>query len=76
MDRVEVMALVNAERTRQDELFPDRTQYATLAPHVLVIEEKVAKLRAAWYRDGDTKTELVHLAAIAVRALEETKDYL
>ena len=76
MQRSDVYALVNEERISQDAGYPDRTQYKILPPHVLLLEEKVAKLRGAWYRDGDTKKQLVELAAIAIRALEETEEYL
>lgn len=77
MTREQAFALVNDERTRQDAGYPDRSQYERLAPHIVLLDVKVDKLKkAAWYKDEDTKAQLVQLAALAIRALEETKEYL
>ena len=80
MKRAEIFAVIESERVTQDAKWPrdttvnpNRAQYKYYAPHLLVLEEKMARLRALWY-DSDRellRAELVKIAAIAVRALEE-----
>lgn len=79
MTRGEVYRLIDEERDRQNQQRPRNEndpfakQYNLWAPHLLVLEEKVAGLRALWY--GSYREQLVlevtKIAATAVRALEE-----
>ena len=81
MTRLEAYASIDAERTQQDAKWrkgekerPVESQYRFSAPHVLLLEEQVAKLRSNWYGAADEvslRQRLVAVAAIAVRALEE-----
>lgn len=73
----QAIALILAERTEQDKLWrtgrPSEAQYKFAAPHLLLLEEKLAQARAAWYRSSKEvlETELIKVAALALRALEE-----
>jgi hypothetical protein len=76
--RIDVYTAVDAERIAQDEKWRDgrpvEHQYRYSAPHVLLLEEQVAKLRSNWYGvkdESSLRDRLVKIAAIAVRALEE-----
>jgi hypothetical protein len=80
MNRPEIYLAIDDERRRQDgqwprdvSVNPNRAQYQFYAPHILVLEEKLARLRATWYGSDKEllRAELVKIAAIAVRALEE-----
>jgi len=77
MERNDAVNKIFEERTRQDERFPRderrKKMYATIPPHILVLEERLAALRTSWYsgkRDA-CLTGLVEMGAIALRALEE-----
>lgn len=54
---------------------PLQPQYQFNAPHILLLEEKVAKMRTLWYASskGALVAEWVKVAAIAIRALEEVR---
>lgn len=79
MKREDIYKLIESERENQNKLWPrgeenpNQKQYKFYAPHILVLEEKLARLRAMWY--GSEKealqAEFVKMATIAVRALEE-----
>lgn len=73
MDRSVAYELIGAERRRQDEKWSDRSQYKRAAPHILILETKISRLRAMWYesKSEDLQAEFVKIAAIAIRALEE-----
>jgi len=82
MNRPEIYELIESERAAQDQLWPrdvtvnpNRAQYQFYAPHILVLEEKLARLRAIWYSSDkeQLQKEFVKMATIAVRALEEVK---
>ena len=77
MDRNDAVNKIFEERNRQDERFPRderrKKMYATIPPHVLILEERAALLRKDWYsgkRDECLKG-FVEMGAIALRALEE-----
>lgn len=77
MKRSVVYSLINEERKAQDEIWrrgrANEEQYKFAAPHVLLLEENVDKLRKLWYvsKKEDMVDRMVKIAAIAVRALEE-----
>lgn len=79
MDRVKIYNLIEEERARQDEKWPrgpdepHREQYHFSAPHLLLLEEKTARMRSMWYdaKKEELQAEWVKIAAIAVRAIEE-----
>lgn len=78
MTREEAYRLVDAERDKQDTLWPRDEhptvgQYKWCGSHLLVLEEKVARLRSLWYESEreQLQKEFAKAAAIAVRALEE-----
>ena len=78
MTRTDVYRQIDLERTSQDTQWRDgrpvEGQYQYAAPHVLLLEEQVAKLRANWYGAKDESSlmdRLIKIAAIAVRAIEE-----
>lgn len=73
MKREEIYAAIDRERASQDANWADRSQYARSAPHILVLDGQLAKLKAEWYASNrDALLErFVKMAAIAVRALEE-----
>ena len=70
MNRVDIFALIDACAAN-----PQRAQYQFYAPHILVLEETLARLRGICYGANREKLrdELVKIAAIAVRALEEVE---
>jgi hypothetical protein len=73
MNREEIYALIDKERAEQDKVWSNREQYSRSAPHILVLDGQLTKLKAEWYaaeKDAVT-SRLVKMAAIAVRALEE-----
>jgi len=73
MTRTEIYALIERERLTQDAVWSDRSQYTRAAPHILVLDGQLTKLKSDWY--GAAKAVLlerfVKMATIAVRALEE-----
>lgn len=80
--RINALKEIFAERESQDKAWRDsafpimNAQYEYAAPHVLVLEECVAKLRAIWYGkkdEGTLRERFVKVAAVALRALEEIK---
>jgi hypothetical protein len=79
MNRQDIYRFIDEERERQDRQWrtgrPSEYQYQFAAPHVLLLEEKVAGLRSIWYRSRseDLQAELLKIAALAVRALEEIR---
>lgn len=82
MTRKEVYVLIETERTNQEKLWPRddnnslSQQYNWWAPHFLVLEEKVSRIRGMWYESKREllANEFVKVAAIATRALEEVGD--
>ena len=76
MNRTDIFALINQERTYQDEKWSDREQYAVSAPHVLLLDSYVQKAKDRWtgsVSEVDVVQTIAKIAAIAVRALEEIK---
>lgn len=79
MNRKEVYNAIDAERESQDKVWrtgrPSEYQYQFAAPHILLLEEGVSKLRPLWYgsKSEDIRDRLIKLAAVAIRALEEIK---
>lgn len=82
MNRQEIFELIEAERAAQDKLWPrdvavnpNRAQYKFYAPHLYLLEEKLARIRSIWYGSEKEKlrAELIKVATIAVRALEEVE---
>jgi hypothetical protein len=82
MFRDDILALIDVERVAQDAMWPrdlqenpQRAQYQFYAPHILLLEEKLARLRSLWYSSDKEKLqyEFIKIAAIAIRALEEVK---
>lgn len=82
MQRTEIFNLINEHRIEQDKLWPrdtavnpQRAQYKFYAPHILVLEEKLKKLRENWYKSDkeQLQKDFVSMATIAVRALEEVQ---
>ena len=73
--QAEIFDKIIEERKRQDENWSNREQYVYNAPHLLVLETKVNRMRAMWYegKKEDLKAEWIKIAAIAIRALEEVK---
>jgi phage shock protein A len=73
MTREQAYELIDAERTSQDAVWTNRTQYNRAAPHILLLEEQLKKLRTDWYasKSENFTSRLTKMAAIAVRALEE-----
>lgn len=82
MRRSEIVDLIETKRATQDAKWPrdlttnpQRAQYKFYAPHILLLEEKIARLRALWY-NADKEAlqgEFVKIATIAIRALEEVR---
>lgn len=84
LSRADAYAVINQERRYQDSTYsPDeetvpgqtrRQRDIGVTPHILLLEEYVAKARAAWVnRKGDdlpALQQIAKVAAIAVRALE------
>ena len=81
MTREKIFGLVNEERDRQDREWrtggPIEAQYSFAASHVLILEEKLTRLRSLWYdsKPEQMKEEFVKIAAIAVRAIEEVTSF-
>ena len=82
MKREDVYKLIEEHRAEQDKLWPrdltenpNRAQYKYFAPHIMILEEKIGRLRALWYGSSkeDLHKEMVKIATIAVRALEEVE---
>jgi hypothetical protein len=73
MTRQEIFALIDEERSKQDKVWSDRSQYNHSAPHINVLRVQLQKLETEWYAsERDALLErFVKMAAIAVRALEE-----
>lgn len=78
MNRQEIYEKIEKERSYQEAAWPrtERRQqmYKFSAPHLLLLEEKVARMRSMWYNGDITPAEFIKVAAIAVRALEEASD--
>lgn len=82
MTRSAIYARIDAERTSQDAKWPrdlganpQRAQYKFYAPHFYLLEEKISRVRSLWYNAEREKLsdELIKIATIAVRALEEVE---
>lgn len=78
MTRQEAYEAVDKERISQDKVWRTgrwtEEQYTFAAPHILLLEEGVAKLRSIWYgsmKEDNIQDRLVKIAAVAIRALEE-----
>lgn len=78
MTRDKIYRLIDEERLRQNAAWrrtdnPRLNQYAFVASHLLVLEEKLSRIRGIWYesRSELLRDEIVKMAAIAVRCLEE-----
>lgn len=73
MDRQDVFKKIAEERSRQDAVWADRSQYSRSAPHILILQGQMKKLEDEWYTSKrDALLErFTKIAAIAVRALEE-----
>lgn len=78
MNREEVFEAINNERIAQDSVWRRgddmKTQYRFAAPHIILLEEQVSKLRSKWYGERDESSlreRIIKVAAIAIRALEE-----
>lgn len=73
MTREDAIALINAERAAQDATWKDRSQYTRSAPHILILDVQLTKLKQEWYGSPapSIQDRLVKMAAIALRALEE-----
>lgn len=78
----EAIAEVLEERTAQDAIWRGAAypvmsaQYEYAAPHILVLEECVSKLRKIWYGskdEGTLRERFRKTAACALRAMEEVK---
>jgi len=79
MNRAEVFAVIDKERVYQDTVWPRDAEtaqmYTYLAPHLVLLEEYILKARTAWVTNGPEAPalkQIAKLAAIAIRALEET----
>lgn len=81
MTRKQAFARIDEARAEQERLWPRNDaqtlsrQYDYWGAHLLVLDEKVARIRSLWY---ESKKELLaqefaKVGAIAVRALEEVK---
>ena len=82
MDRKAIIAAIENERASQDQKWPrdaavnpNRAQYRFYAPHIVVLEEKLARLRKIWYESDREllNAEFIKMAALAIRALEEVE---
>jgi hypothetical protein len=77
MTRQEIFTEIERIRSGQDALWPRderrKKMYATIPPHVLLLETNVEKLRNEWYlsKSEDCIKRFTTIAALAVRALEE-----
>ena len=82
MERQAIFTAIEKERAFQDKTYPDRAQYVSLNPHMTILECLIDNLKKKWYYShsennytADCKRHLVAIAAVAVRALEETKNF-
>ena len=82
MDRKAIIAAIENERASQDQKWPrdvavnpNRAQYRFYAPHIVVLEEKLVRLRKIWYESDREllNAEFIKIAALAIRALEEVE---
>jgi hypothetical protein len=82
MTRADIYAAIDSERDTQNTKWPrdvqanpNRAQYRFYAPHIVVLEEKLLRLRKIWYESDREllRAEFVKIAALAVRALEEVE---
>lgn len=79
MKREDVFEVIDKEREYQDTTWPRdarrRRMYAFAAPHILLLEGYVQKLRDGWVSSGMDETArlrvIAKIATMAVRALEE-----
>lgn len=75
MDQQQAVKAILAERNDQDKLWPRderrKVMYSFLPPHICLLEERLAMMRANWYSGQKDTQGLVEIAAIAIRALEE-----
>ena len=81
MQRTEIYELIEVKRKEQDAKWERnerrKAMYKFAAPHILLLEEQMAKLRSAWYAasgSAESLDRLANIAAISVRALEEIDD--
>jgi hypothetical protein len=79
MNQKEAMEQVRMERQFQDKLYPRderrRQMYSFIPPHIVLLERQIQTLGTNWYAGNTDECikNLVEIAAIAVRALEEVK---
>lgn len=82
MKRADIYLDIDAERDIQNARWPrdvsvnpNRAQYRFYAPHIVVLEEKMSRLRKIWYESDREllRAEFIKIAALAVRALEEVE---
>jgi len=79
VNRADIYQLIEAERAAQDIQWPrgpnepHREQYHFNAPHLLLLGEKISRMRSMWYeaKKEELRAEFMKIAAIAVRAIEE-----
>lgn len=73
MKREEIFNHINTARTKQDESWPDRSQYKRSAAHILVLDTQLKKLHDEWYASKSSAIveRFLSIATVAVRALEE-----
>ena len=79
MKREDAFEVIRVEREYQDTVWPRderrKRMYAFSAPHILLLEGYIQKLRDGWVSSGMNETErqrtIAKIAAMAVRALEE-----
>jgi hypothetical protein len=77
-ERQRIFKKIDSIRNEQDAKWPRddrrRAMYAFIPPHALLLEENVVKLRGEWYasKPDACASRFETIAAIAVRALEET----
>jgi hypothetical protein len=86
IDRNDIFRAIELERERQDKLHPlpkrknfdeadiDAVQYMIMTNEFLaVLVEEVGEVASALQGDGDLKDELIHVASVCVRFLEQLK---
>jgi hypothetical protein len=77
MDRATIYNRIEETRKEQDIIWPRderrKVMYSFIPPHLTMLEVQVQKLRDEWYasKSEDCIKRLEHIAAVAVRALEE-----
>jgi hypothetical protein len=78
MNRKEIFEEIIGERDYQDANYPRderrKTMYQFSAPHLLLLEQKITTMRGDWYKSDVKKSDLIKIAAIAIRALEEISE--